>query len=82
MSDYPIVDCHIHPYQSAKIGLDLMGGVKEYGYDGSIEDTFVYMKDHNISHCVILNYLPVGQMEDRAMETMAYGLQGYAQAAR
>ena len=59
-----------------------MGGKKEYGYDGSIEDTIIYMKDHNISHCVILNYLPVGQMLDRGMETMEYGLPDYDHAAQ
>ncbi|MFC1885964.1 amidohydrolase family protein [Thermodesulfobacteriota bacterium] len=82
MSDYEIIDVHIHTYQSAKIGLQAMGGEALYGYSGSIEETLGYMKDQGVSKCVMVNLLPSGDMRDVLMNRLPYGLPDYLGAVK
>jgi len=82
MSDYEIIDVHIHTYQSREIGIQAMGGEALYGYSGSIEETLAYMKKEGISKCVMVNMLPTGDMRNVLMNRLPYGLPDYSGAEK
>ncbi len=82
MSDYEIIDVHIHSYQSAQIGIQAQGGEKICGYDGSIESTLSYLEKEGVSKCVMVNLLPSGDMRDVLMDRLPFGLQDYSGTAQ
>jgi len=86
MTDYPIVDCHVHTYQTAEMGrrdIELLGAVERSGGQcGDIDDTLAAMKRHGVAKVIMANWLPVAGMRDAAMLRLPVGLPDYEKAVR
>ncbi|MFH1485379.1 MAG: amidohydrolase family protein [Chloroflexota bacterium] len=74
MSQFFIVDSHVHTYQSREIGLQAKQDGGETDYAGTVEETLSVMKAAGISKSVMLNLLPVPDMRDAALSRLAGGL--------
>ena len=74
MSDYLIIDAHIHTYQSPEIGLQAKEGDTHTDYCGTIEELLTIMEKAGISKAVMVNMTPVVDMRDAALSKLPEAL--------
>ena len=67
MSDYPVIDAHVHTYQTREIGLQAKGGSTVTDYGGTLDELLPLMERANISKSVMVNMLPLADMRDAAL---------------
>jgi len=86
MSDYLVIDAHVHTYPTAEMGrrdVEILGALRRSGgHSGSIDDTLLAMEKDGVFKAVVANWLPVAQMRDAAMLRLPIGLPDYAEAMR
>jgi predicted TIM-barrel fold metal-dependent hydrolase len=76
MTDYKIIDAHVHTYQTREIGLQAKQGSTATDYAGTIEELLPLMEKAGISTSVMVNMLPLADMRDSAVERLPADLAG------
>lgn len=67
MTDYPVIDAHIHTYPTPEIGLQAQQGAGLSGLAGTVEEYLELMAasdGHGIETAVMVNMTPVADMRD------------------
>lgn len=67
MSDYLIIDAHVHTYPSPEIGLQAKQGHTHSSHCGTIEELVGIMEKGKIWRAVMANMTPVADMRDAAL---------------
>jgi len=70
MSDYFIVDAHVHTYKTPEIGMQAMAGSGQAGCNGTPEELLDLLHEGEISHAVQVNMTPVCEMYEAAVERL------------
>lgn len=70
MSEYLIIDAHLHTYQTREIGLQAKQNHTVTDYGGTIDELFPIMEKANISKAVMVNMLPLAEMKKAAVERL------------
>lgn len=86
MSDYLIVDGHVHTFATADLGRRVAEAIDRVessgGQTGTIEETLRLMERDGVSKVVMANWLPVANMRDAALRKLPMGLPDYGAAER
>lgn len=67
MADYPVIDAHVHTYQTREIGLQAKQGSGTTDYAGTPDELHMVMERSGISQAVMVNMLPLSDMRDAAL---------------
>lgn len=67
MTDYLIIDAHIHTYPTPEIGRQAKEGDTHSDYCGTIDELLPIMDKGQISKAVMVNMTPVADMKDAAL---------------
>ena len=59
MSDYLVIDAHVHTYKTAEIGMQAMAGAGQAGCNGTPEELLAILHEAEISKAVQVNMTPV-----------------------
>ncbi|UCB42046.1 MAG: amidohydrolase [Dehalococcoidales bacterium] len=70
MSDYVIIDAHVHTYQTREVGLQAKQGNTTTDYAGTVDELLPIMEKANISQAVMVNMLPLAEMKKAAVERL------------
>ena len=70
MSEYTIIDAHVHTYQNREVGLQAKQGSKITDYGGTVEELLPIMEKAGISKSVMVNMLPLAEMQKAAIEKL------------
>lgn len=70
MSDYPVIDGHVHTYPNAAIGEQAMQGAGRGGCSGTTEEFLQIMAESKISYAVLANMTPTYDMKMAALEKL------------
>lgn len=62
MTDYRIIDAHVHTYQTREIGLQAKQGSNATDYAGTVEELLRAMEKGGITTAVMVNMLPLAEM--------------------
>lgn len=73
MTDYFVVDAHVHTYKTPEIGLQAMAGSGQGGCNGTPEELLDIMREAGISKAVQVNMTPVREMYEAAVEKLPEG---------
>ena len=76
MTDYTIIDTHVHTYQTREIGLQAKQGSNVTDYAGTPDELLPLMERARISKAVMVNMLPVADMRDAALVNVPGELNG------
>ena len=69
MSDFPVIDVHLHIHRASAVGIQAMGGQPRVpGYTGIIEELLPLMQRDEITHVCMVNFTPVADMLDSALQ--------------
>ena len=74
MTEYLVVDAHVHAYQTREIGLQAKQGNDRTDYAGTLDELLPIMGRAGISKAVVVNLLPVPDMVDAAIARLSGGL--------
>ncbi|HEY32894.1 MAG TPA: amidohydrolase [Dehalococcoidia bacterium] len=74
MSDYVIIDAHVHTYQTRQVGLQAKQGNAITDYAGTIDELLPIMEKANISRAVMVNMLPLAEMKKAAVDRLPENL--------
>lgn len=74
MTEYHVIDAHVHTYQTRDIGLQAKQGSNITDYAGTPDELLSAMEKGNISKAVMVNMLPVADMRDAAVAKLPTGL--------
>ncbi|MHA1297961.1 MAG: amidohydrolase family protein [Candidatus Helarchaeota archaeon] len=74
MSEFEIIDAHLHTYPTSKIGLQAMQGTGVSGMTGTVEELIKNMKEGNILKAIQVNMTPVRDMADAALKKIPKNL--------
>ena len=67
MANYPVIDAHVHTYQTLEMGLQAKQGSNITDYAGTLDELLPLMERAGISKAVMVNMLPVVDMRDAAI---------------
>ena len=67
MSDFPVIDAHVHTYRSREIGRQAMMGSGQTDYGGTVDELLELMARAGIEQVVMVNMTPVVEMFDAAV---------------
>lgn len=67
MSEYTIIDAHIHTYQTREIGLQAKQGSTRTDYAGTLDEWLPIMEKAGIARAVMVNMLPLADMRNAAL---------------
>lgn len=67
MSDYLIIDAHVHTYKTAEIGMQAMAGAGQAGCNGTPEELLSILHEAEISKAVQVNMTPAREMYEAAI---------------
>lgn len=70
MSEFEIIDAHLHTYPNSKIGLQAMQGTGVSGLTGTVEELLQNMNEGNILKAIQVNMTPVREMYDAALKKL------------
>jgi len=70
MTEYQVIDAHVHTYQTREIGLQAKQGSNETDYAGTIDELLPIMQKAGISRSVMVNVLPVAEMRQAALNKL------------
>jgi predicted TIM-barrel fold metal-dependent hydrolase len=70
MSDYFVIDAHVHTYKTPEIGMQAMGGAGQAGCDGTPEELLGILQKAGICKAVQMNMTPVREMYEAAVEKL------------
>ena len=70
MTDYLIIDAHVHTYPTAEIGLQAKQGDTRSDYCGTIDELLPIMEKGGISRAIMVNMTPVADMKDAALASL------------
>ena len=74
MTEYLVIDAHVHTYQTRDIGLQAKQGSNITDYAGTVDELLPLMDRAGVSRAVMVNMLPVADMRDAAMDKLPDGL--------
>ena len=74
MTDYTIIDAHVHTYQSREIGFQAKQGSTMTNYAGTLDELLAIMEKAGISRAVMVNMLPLAEMRKAAVDRLPAGL--------
>ena len=64
MSDYSVIDAHIHTYRTAEMGWQAQQGTGRSGHAGTVEEYLDVLAADGIEKAVMVNMTPVADMRD------------------
>src|SRR3990172_9378713 len=64
MSDYAVIDAHIHTYRMAEMGWQAQQGTGRSGYAGTVEEYLDVLAADGIEKAIMVNMTPVADMRD------------------
>jgi len=67
MSEYTIIDAHVHTFQTRGIGLQAKQGNTRTDYAGTLDELLPTMEKAGISKAVVVNMLPLAEMRNAAL---------------
>ncbi len=67
MSEFPVIDAHVHTYRSREIGRQAMAGTGQTDYGGTVDELLGLMARADIEKAVMVNMTPVVEMADAAI---------------
>jgi len=67
VSDFPVIDAHVHTYRSREIGRQAMMGSGQTDYGGTVDELLELMARAGIQQAVMVNMTPVVEMADAAV---------------
>ena len=70
MSDFYVIDAHVHTYQTREVGLQAKQGSTVTDHAGLLEELLPIMEKANISKAVMVNMLPLAEMRKAAVDQM------------
>jgi len=70
MSDFTIIDAHVHTYQTREVGLQAKQGGTTTDYAGTVDELLPIMEKAKISQAVMVNMLPLAEMKKAAVERL------------
>jgi len=70
MSDYTIIDAHVHTYQSREVGLQAKQGSTATDFGGTVDELLPIMEKAGISKSVMVNMLPLAEMQKAAINKL------------
>jgi len=70
MPAFRVIDAHLHTYQSRQIGLQAKQGNDRTSYAGLVEELLPIMERAGISQAVMVNMLPLAEMQKAAIERL------------
>jgi predicted TIM-barrel fold metal-dependent hydrolase len=70
MSEYLIIDAHVHTYQTREIGLQAKQGNTITDYAGTLDELLPIMEKAKISRAVMVNMLPLAEMKKAAEDKL------------
>jgi predicted TIM-barrel fold metal-dependent hydrolase len=70
MSDFFIIDAHVHTYKTPEIGMQAMAGSGKAGCAGVPEELLGILRGESISGAVQVNMTPVREMYEAALEKL------------
>ncbi|MHA1379770.1 MAG: amidohydrolase family protein [Candidatus Helarchaeota archaeon] len=74
MSEFDIIDAHLHTFPNSKIGLQAMQGTGVSGMTGTITELIENMDEGRILKAVQVNMTPVREMMDAALKKLPKNL--------
>ena len=74
MSEFEIIDPHVHTYPNSKIGLQALQGMGYPGLTGIIPELIKNMKEGNVLKAIQVNMTPVREMADAALKKLPKNL--------
>ena len=74
MSEFTIIDAHVHTYQTREIGLQAKQGSTITNYGGTVDELLPTMEKAGISQAVMVNMLPLAEMHKAALDQLPTGL--------
>ncbi|HEY40476.1 MAG TPA: amidohydrolase [Dehalococcoidia bacterium] len=70
MSEYLIIDAHLHTYQTREIGLQAKQDHTVTDYGGTIDELLPIMEKAKIGKAVMVNMLPLAEMKKAAVDRL------------
>jgi predicted TIM-barrel fold metal-dependent hydrolase len=70
MTDYFVIDAHVHTYKTPEIGLQAMAGSGQADCNGTPQELLGIMREAGISKAVQVNMTPVREMYEAAIEKL------------
>src|SRR3972149_4906037 len=67
MSDYSVIDAHIHTYRTADMGWQAQQGTGRSGHAGTVEEYLDVLAADGIEKAIMVNMTPVAEMRDALM---------------
>ena len=67
MSDYSVIDAHIHTYRMADMGWQAQQGTGRSGHAGTVEEYLDVLAAGGIEKAIMVNMTPVAEMRDALM---------------
>jgi len=74
MTDYQIIDAHVHTYQTREIGLQAKQSSTITDYAGTPDEILSIVEKANISQAVMVNLLPLAEMREAAIKKLPGGI--------
>ncbi len=76
MSDYLVIDAHVHTYKTPEIGMQAMGGSGQAGCIGTPDELLGILEEAGISKAAQVNMTPAREMYEAAIEKLPADEQG------
>lgn len=76
MTEYLIIDAHVHTYQTREVGLQAKQGSTITDYAGTVDELLPIMAKAKISQAVMVNMLPLAEMHKAALDRLPDDLAG------
>lgn len=70
MTDYFVIDAHVHTYTTPEIGQQAMGGAGQAGCNGTVEELLSLLAEAGIAKAVQVNMTPLREMFEAAMQKL------------
>jgi len=70
MSDFEVIDAHVHTYKTPEIGMQAMAGGGQAGCDGTPAELLGILREAGISKAAQVNMTPVREMYEAAVEKL------------
>jgi len=70
MSDYFVIDAHVHTYKTPEIGMQAMGGAGQAGCNGTPDELLGILHEADISRAVQVNMTPVREMYEATLHKL------------
>ena len=70
MSDYLVIDAHVHTYKTPEIGMQAMSGAGQAGLSGTPDELLAIMEEAGIAKAAQVNMTPVHEMYEAAVEKL------------